>query len=133
MVMHLQYNGCRDGLPLPNVSPMIPIPSLICTFVNGMGLRMGNGISPCFSEYGRPSINPFHFQRKVCFLTFLILCIPLLGHCSYCGLWNGDRQAQCSICDPSQHQQVDGELLPGEWEGREEWGPGALYCVLQGC
>jgi len=32
-------------MPLPILSP---IPFLNSTFVNGMGLMMGNGISPCF-------------------------------------------------------------------------------------
>ena len=35
----------QGEMPLPILSP---IPFLNSTFVNGMGLMMGNGISPCF-------------------------------------------------------------------------------------
>ena len=41
-------------------------------FRDGMGTRLGNGISPCFLglEYDRPSLNPFVFRRK-CFASCL--------------------------------------------------------------
>jgi len=55
-------------MPIPSLSP---IPSLNFTFVNGMGLRLGNGISPCFFrvKYDRLSLNPFCFLEKIfCFL-----------------------------------------------------------------
>ena len=46
--------------PLPIFNP---IPFLTVEFRDGIGLRMSNGISPCFFafqvELDRPSLNPF--------------------------------------------------------------------------
>ena len=72
-------NGFRDGLSYSTpqkseetrgnaiIQPRShPIPK----FFNGMGLRLGNRISPCSShfwdaEYDRPSLNPFCFSEKI--------------------------------------------------------------------
>jgi len=41
----LKKGKIQGEMPLPSLSP---IPSLILHSFNGMGLRLGNGISPCF-------------------------------------------------------------------------------------
>ena len=45
-----------------------PIPSLNSTFLNGKGLRLGNGISPVsylFEKWSMPSLNHTYFSEKV--------------------------------------------------------------------
>jgi len=77
----------QGEMPLPSLGP-IPLKNV--EFRDGMGLRLGNGISPRFfsfvrgGEYDRPSLNPFCFSEKIiCFLfvSFVerIKCIARLS------------------------------------------------------
>ena len=54
----------QGEMPLPSLTP---IPLKKVEFRDGMGLRLGNGISSCFLallRYDRPSLNPFCFSEK---------------------------------------------------------------------
>ena len=53
MVCHIQPLKKGKEIPLPSLGP---IPSLNSTFVNGMGPRLGKGISPCFFVFLRGGV-----------------------------------------------------------------------------
>ena len=63
----------QGEMPLPILSS---IPFIKCRIKDGMGLRIGNGTSPCplaFQEveYGRLSLTPFYFFEKIFAFLFV--------------------------------------------------------------
>ncbi len=52
------------------------------------------------------------------YAVHFFVCLSCTAHTSgdsgHCGIWDGHQQAQRPFRAPPHHQQVHGELLPGE-------------------